>query len=122
MALCIGVSSYGKFCSILPDLGSGPLNDCNDVAGQLTKLGFDCRTLDDEKASIERIQSSLQDLVDIAMQRHLKLLETRPNLPQPLVLFYFAGHGMQGIEGLQYLVPYLQRRVENENIYVCLDF
>lgn len=81
-ALIIGISSY-------PDGGElkNPVNDADDIAAELEKLGFSTIKLIDSK--VEDIDRSLNSFKDALNSNDVGL-------------FYFAGHGMQ-IKGENYL-------------------
>lgn len=84
LALVIGNANYQKVNSLV-----NPINDANDIASILQRLGFDvvCRT----DCSQDELQTYISDFT--------KKLEDYST-----GLLYYAGHGMQ-IDGKNYIVP-----------------
>lgn len=85
-ALVIGNSTYS------PEIGplKNPKNDANDVAAALKSLGFEVTP---------RLDLTKQALV-AAVETFSKGLR-----PDGVGLFYFAGHGAEGTDGRNYLLP-----------------
>ena len=69
---------------------ANPVNDATDLAAALRRLGFE--VLERQNRSADELRRDLADFQD-------KLS------PGAVGLFYFAGHGVQGGRGLNYLLP-----------------
>jgi hypothetical protein len=85
-ALVIGNAAYTA------DIGplQNPVNDAADMASSLQKLGFTVTLVRD--ADKQRMAEAVE-----AFGRQLR--------PQDVGLFYFAGHGAEGADGHNYLIP-----------------
>jgi len=85
-ALVIGNAAYAT------DIGplQNPVNDAADMAASLQKLGFTVTLVRD--ADKQRMVEAVE-----AFGRQLH--------PQDVGLFYFAGHGAEGSDGHNYLIP-----------------
>ncbi len=86
-ALVIGNSTYNKMPQWKPL--PNPVNDATDMATALTKLGFQVTTL--RNATLTVMDNEI----------HRFGLDTQPT---DIVLFYYAGHGMQ-VKGENFLLP-----------------
>jgi hypothetical protein len=101
LALIIGNASYTGANKL-----SNPVNDANDMAIALKKLGFDVLQFTnlDNKAMKKAINSFGDQLREYQVG-----------------LFYYAGHGVQN-NGINYLVPIdAQPESRNEIEYECID-
>lgn len=85
VALVIGNSAYSGAIHPL----TNPVNDANDIAAALGKLGFD----------VALVTNADLPTMDLAVRKFLNRLEKDSE-----GLFYFSGHGVQA-EGSNYLVP-----------------
>jgi len=83
-AVVIGMSDYGGAMSL-----DNTLNDANDMAAALTRLGFEVTLLKDNDFRNLRIN----------LTNWYNTIEGND-----MAVFYFAGHGME-IEGENYLIP-----------------
>ena len=84
-ALCIGICAYES--SPLRN----PVNDATDMAAALRDAGFDVTLVLDAR--------NLDELL-IALDGFCSRLR-----PQGTALFFFAGHGVQGEDGVNYMLP-----------------
>ena len=84
--LVIGNAAYTA------DIGplQNPVNDAADMAASLQKLGFTVTLVRD--ADKQRLVEAVE-----AFSRQLR--------PQDVGVFYFAGHGAEGADGHNYLIP-----------------
>jgi hypothetical protein len=90
IALVVGNAAYRH----LPGLPNA-YNDAVDVSGQLRQLGFDVVALLD--ANHSQMTQGINRLMD-------KVAHAADGEREVVVLFYYAGHGMQ-VEGSNYLLP-----------------
>ncbi len=87
-----------------------PLNDANDMAAALKKLGFEV--------------TSLTDSNQTTMKRAIRSFGEKLRANDGIGLFYYAGHGVQ-VKGINYLIPVgaavnTEEEVEYEGIDVGL--
>jgi hypothetical protein len=83
-ALIIGNSEYASAPL------KNPVNDANDIAAELKKLGFDVMVY---------TNTSQND-----MKKHIRTFGNKLAANKGVGLFFFAGHGMQ-VNGENYLIP-----------------
>ena len=88
VALCIGISSYESPLNTL----SNPTNDAGDVAAALERVGYHTITLFDRAATKKGMRQALE-----AFTARLG--------NGGVAFFFFAGHGMTGLDGKNYLLP-----------------
>lgn len=84
LALVIGNSDY-EYVSNL----SNPINDSEDLAAALTRIGFEVTS--GQNMDYRQMRIALRDFAEQAVQADI-------------VLIYFAGHGIE-IENINYLIP-----------------
>jgi hypothetical protein len=88
-ALVIGNADYGELGKL-----KNPVNDANDMAASLKRLGF----------TVELLLNSELPQMENAVVR---LSEKLAGASQSTGVFYFAGHGVQTQKGENYLIPVL---------------
>lgn len=100
VALVIGNANYPGH-----PLGN-PVNDANDIAASLRRLGFEVTTvINGTKRQMEEAVSDLRKSIN----------------SQSVALFYYAGHGIQK-DGRNYLVPVdAEMRDASDVEYACTD-
>lgn len=87
VALCIGISAYVG-CNTLRNAA----NDARDVGAALSGKGYAVTTLLDGAASYRAMRQAL-DAFAVALR------------PGGVAFFFFSGHGLQGPDGRNYLIP-----------------
>jgi uncharacterized caspase-like protein len=88
VALCIGISAYESPINTLDN----PVHDAGDVAAALKRVGYDTITLFDRAATKKGMRQALE-----AFSARLGR--------GGVAFFFFAGHGMTGLDGKNYLLP-----------------
>ena len=88
VALCIGISAYESPVTALDN----PRNDAGDVAAALQRVGYDIITLFDRAATKK------------GMRQALEVFTSRLG-SGGVAFFFFAGHGLTGLDGKNYLLP-----------------
>lgn len=85
---------------------SNPVNDANDIAASLRRLGFEVTTvINGTKRQMEEAVSNLRKSIN----------------SESVALFYYAGHGIQK-DGRNYLVPVdAEMRDASDVEYACTD-
>jgi len=91
-ALVIGNSKYKEYPL------RNPLNDANDIASTLKKLGF---------SVLKEVNANQQEMENAIRKFGRRLKEG------DIALFYFSGHGVQ-VNGLNYLIP-IGAEIESED-------
>ncbi len=88
VALCIGIASYETPLNTLVN----PVHDAGDVAAALTLVGYDTITLFDRAATKKGMRQALESFSSRLGRGGV-------------AFFFFAGHGMTGLDGKNYLLP-----------------
>ena len=85
VALVVGNSAYSNSAN----LGGNPINDARDITATLKALDFEV---------------TLKSNADLSTMNRAIRQFGRSNKDADIVLFYFAGHGIQ-VDGINYLMP-----------------
>lgn len=104
VALVIGNAAYKKTTAL-----ANPVNDANDIAAAMKKLGWQVIVQTD--ATLSGMKQAVRDFAG-----KLK--------GQPAGFFYYAGHGVQ-FDGVNYLVPIdadIQLKAETQASTISMDF
>jgi hypothetical protein len=88
VALCIGISAYESPINTL----ANPVHDAGAVAAALKQVGYDTSTLFHRAATKKGMRQALE-----AFSARLGR--------GGVAFFFFAGHGMTGLDGKNYLLP-----------------
>ena len=86
VALCVGVAKYTSAPLI------NTVNDARDVAAALQRVGYHTTTLLDEAATKKGMRQAVEQFASRLGKGGV-------------AFFFFAGHGMSGLDGKNYLVP-----------------
>jgi hypothetical protein len=88
IALCIGIGAYE---SPISSLGN-PVHDASDVAAALARVGYHTITLFDRGATKKGMRQALEEFTSRLGRGGV-------------AFFFFAGHGLTGLDGKNYLLP-----------------